>query len=825
MRRNIIIAIILFLVAGVTCGIIYLNKVYLPTKIKNQLIKGLEDSLGYNVEISRVKYSIFEGIIIENISVYDKVKDKANTVLEVPRTSFNFLLLPILKEKKVIIPGIHIKSPSLYIRYQTDNQFNLSRISAHPPKQGETGKSGYSFLVYKITISKASVIFEDEHFNPRITRAIKDLDINLGISKFTKIAFSAKGNITGGKGPVSKLALKGDYNFLAKELNAKLNLANLAIPDLNPYLFLLPLYIPSGTITNADLGIKFKDKIAGLNGSMDIKELIMHQDKTIFKGDINISPNLNYSLEKKSLDYKIRLNLLKDNLSGIPYVDKLNNVSGYIDIAPDRLWTDNLNLQVLDANLAIKGALDNFKAPYLKVEVSIPEVKLENITPLFPAFEKNITISGNAKAHINMDGNIKAPGLNMKARLDVANAKLENTALKEPVSDIKGTINLTSSTAYSKGLTFNYRGTAYNLDAGVIDFQAPRVNLTLTSKDMNLESDIKIKDKLVSINKLNGKYIDSAFDITGDLDINDSTNPLFNLSTKIKVNSKDILVFLPQKTSDSLDKVKLEAELNIAGTLQGRAKDYKKWEINLENSKGNFSLYNLKFSDLYFILSQKDGLLSISQFSASGYSGILKAGFAANLNAATPPYTVKLELSALDLAKLKPDLKIKEDIAGILEIRVDSTGNFKGTEQIKGRGYLTVKDGRLWKLNLFKGIGELLFLPVYEKIVFSQATADFDIQDNFIQTDNLKLTSDMMALDCKGKLGFNGELDFTVYTQVNKELIRDSSDMRKFATAVLGQLGSALTIRITGTIQKPSYKVIPVAMDIIKSIKDFISSK
>jgi hypothetical protein len=126
---------------------------------------------------------------------------------------------------------------------------------------------------------------------------------------------------------------------------------------------------------------------------------------------------------------------------------------------------------------------------------------------------------------------------------------------------------------------------------------------------------------------------------------------------------------------------------------------------------------------------------------------------------------------------------------------------------------------------LFKGLGELFLLPDYEKVIFKEAEATFNIEDKAVYTESLRLASDQLNLDCKGKLGFDGGLDFTIYTQVNKNLVKDSSDIRKFTSAILGELSNAISIRLSGTIQKPKYSLVPIAADLIKNIKDFFLGK
>ena len=164
-------------------------------------------------------------------------------------------------------------------------------------------------------------------------------------------------------------------------------------------------------------------------------------------------------------------------------------------------------------------------------------------------------------------------------------------------------------------------------------------------------------------------------------------------------------------------------------------------------------------------------------------------------------------------------------MAGILNIDANIVGNFQDQATMKGSGNISIQGGRFWQLNLLKGLGELFLLPDYEKIVFKEAVAEFNIENKAISTQDLELVSDQLKLDCEGSLAFDGSLNFTAYAQVNKELIRESSDLRKFTAAILGELGNAISIKIDGTIQKPKYRLVPMPLDLIKHIKDFFLGK
>ncbi len=826
MKRKITIGIVLVLIFAASSGIIYLNNVYLPIKVKNQLANSLATYLNYNVEIEKLKYSPIRGAVIQNIVVYDKVKDKDNTILTIKEASFHILFLPLIKERKIIIPIIHIDSPYLNIRYQQDNTFNFSKIFLPKPKPKNKPKVRSSFLIYKINIFDGKGTFADEHMTPKFSKTIQDLDIVLGIRQLTKIGFLIDGKILTDKGAITALTLRGDYNLLLKEVNSKLNLANFVITEFNPYLKALPFSVAGGTIDNCALEFKFKNNLISLKGVISTKGLALREENLALTGDINIEPDLSYAIDKKTIDYKANIKFIQAALNGLQYLDKINNISGDLVLTKNRLRTDNLKLQALESTFMLKGTFESFINPYLKLNFKSDQFNLEKIPAILPFKIEGLNLNGIASVQINIEGYTKKPPMDIAANFHMEDARLQAALLKDPISNIKGDVNVTQDIIGWPNLSFNYLNVAYTSTGKLVNFKTPEINFDLNSKDLTLKSGLKIKDKIITIMALTGKYANSKFYLEGNIDTLDKSDPNLYLSTKLNFNPADALVFMPPALSENLKKIKLDGILNIEGTINGRAKDYKNLNLAFKATSDAFSLYNLKFSGLSFNLDEKDGVVNVNRFLASGYSGTVTMDIVSDLKPDAPTYALKFNSSGIDLAQLKSDMNSKDkDLAGTLNLSADLSGNFKDLGSMKGNGLLSIKEGKLWQLNLFKGIGELFLLPDHEKIIFKDAFGEFSVQDKSISTENLRLTSEQLNLDCKGKLGFDGALDFVIYTQANKNLIRDSTDIRKFTAAILGGLSSALTINVSGTIQKPKYKIVPVLVDVIKNIKDFFLGK
>lgn len=824
MKKNIIIFVVLALLVLSAAGIIYLNNVYLPVKIKGGLIKVAQDSTGLNAEIEKLKFSLIRGLIIENITLYDKTKDKENTVLSIKEIYFNFLLIPLIKTKTLIIPIIHINSPYIYARYKKDNAFNLEKIfSLKPAPAGQ--KKKFSFLVYKINIFNGKCLFEDERTTPAFSKTVEDFGVGLTISPFAKISFLLKGRLALAKNEFAKLSGRGEYSLTSKEVKANLELANLILPEFNPYLQALPFGVEAGRIDSAEFDFKFKGKIIGLKGISHFKNLALKKEGLTLTGDIDLEPDLTYALEKNEFDYKANAKLIKIGLAGLPRVEKINDISGGLALIKDKLSADNLKLQALDSTFTLKANIDNFASPYLKAALSCEELNLEKAFALVP-HPADLKLTGVSRADINFDGNLKKMPPDINARFDITDGKLQAALLKEPVTNIKGRLDLTVSTLNWQNFSFGYNNITYSSTGKLLNFMAPRISFALASKGLNLRSDLKIKDKLITLNVVDGEYLNSKFFVKGSVDAQDAANPLLGLDAKLKVDIADTLAFLPAGLKENIQKAKLEGNLNISGSLNGKAKDFKDWNMSLRTSSDAVSLYGLKFTGLYFNLRQRNQLLGISAFSASGYGGQIKMQFDSDLKTEVPAYALKLSAQRIDLAKLKTDTGFKDkDITGILNIDANLYGDFKDTANLKGTALVSAIDGRLWQLGLLKGLGDLVFIPDYEKIIFKEGAGRFDIGNKFISTENLQLTSEQLKLNCKGKAGFDGSLDLTVYNEVNKELVKESTDIRKFVTAILGQLGNNIVVKVSGTLQKPKYSIVPLPVDMIKSIKDFILGK
>ena len=133
---------------------------------------------------------------------------------------------------------------------------------------------------------------------------------------------------------------------------------------------------------------------------------------------------------------------------------------------------------------------------------------------------------------------------------------------------------------------------------------------------------------------------------------------------------------------------------------------------------------------------------------------------------------------------------------------------------------MTIKDGHLWELALFKGLAKLLFIQEFQNVVFREAGGDFTIANRRIHTNGFELRSAPVSFICNGWMDFNGNLDLDMGAQFSPQTIEESGSLNKTITALLTQTGEYLTIKVTGNIKEP--RLIPSPVGMIKKATDIL---
>ncbi|MDI6605789.1 MAG: AsmA family protein, partial [Candidatus Omnitrophota bacterium] len=145
----IVLLILILLVAG---GLIYLNKVFLPTKIKSYLIDGLKEKTQKEVTLEALNFSIFKGLVIKNLVL----SDKEGVIAKIEKASCGFLILPIFR-KTFLIPSLKIESAFLFLERRKDKTFNLQEL--FPRDAAADKKPAFNLFVRRVTVRGGRIRF------------------------------------------------------------------------------------------------------------------------------------------------------------------------------------------------------------------------------------------------------------------------------------------------------------------------------------------------------------------------------------------------------------------------------------------------------------------------------------------------------------------------------------------------------------------------------------------------------------------------------------------------------------------------------------------
>ena len=131
----------------------------------------------------------------------------------------------------------------------------------------------------------------------------------------------------------------------------------------------------------------------------------------------------------------------------------------------------------------------------------------------------------------------------------------------------------------------------------------------------------------------------------------------------------------------------------------------------------------------------------------------------------------------------------------------------------------------MWEFNPLKKLGDFLFIPKHEALIFREAKGNFDIYDQKIYVENLILKSDIIILSCTGNMDFSGNLDFEItpkppIVQTVEETAQDLGNYEKFFAGIFSEAGGIFIIKLTGTIKEPKFEKKIIAMDVLDKVKD-----
>lgn len=811
--RKIIIALI-FLIILVSAGVIYLNEIVLPVKVKSLIIQTVEKETKKKAAIGSIYLNIFKGIVLRDCAIFDGT----TKIINIQELSCRFLLLPIFKDKKLIIESIKVNSPVLQLERLPNNTLNIQELFPAPQKQ--TAKSKFSVLIYKVVIKNGKVNFKDSTLSPPFAKGIENIDIIIHLALPASVKFDFEAKIPSQQ--TIALAAEGEYKIIDKILTA-----NLRINRLNPAVFLayqkqFGLIFKDGLI-NSITNLTLKDNIIKANTEISNTGLVLVKENITATIDSLLKADITYGLSDKQLLYSGKLDINRLDISGIDKIGKINNLTASVNFNQDGLNSDNIKTDILNLPAQAKFTLTDFKSPQIKINAQT-DFELQKAQKILTE-QLNIAIAvqltGKGGLQIKIESSKPTGELLTEGLLNLIDASA-NVNKDMTLNDINGKINFNLNSARWEKLMFNYAQKAYSASGDIKNFKEPQITLSLSSDELSADAKFNIKDRLINFSELKGKYLNTAFSIEGTIDTKSPEGLPVKVSAAIILDLEDLRRPLA-KYKGALEAAKLTGIMHADIKLAGNIKNWKSCYCQAAITSPSIHAYGLKSGDLSLNYTQENGMGEITSLQLNLYEGTASAAAKINLLSENMPFKIDAAVGDVKLQAFKLDTPLEDkNISGNIQASLKLNGFASDISRLSGAGRVLISEGKLWDIDLFKGIGQLIFTKEFSNIVFSEASCDFVIQDKFIATDDLKLASNVVVLKGQGKVGFDSSLDAAINAAVNENLVPATGTFKDVTTAIIGEAAKFGEIRLSGTIQHPKYKFHSAVKDVIQGLADFL---
>jgi uncharacterized protein involved in outer membrane biogenesis len=191
---------------------------------------------------------------------------------------------------------------------------------------------------------------------------------------------------------------------------------------------------------------------------------------------------------------------------------------------------------------------------------------------------------------------------------------------------------------------------------------------------------------------------------------------------------------------------------------------------DIEYTAGTFIGAVTELTDLTVKLTLQDGSLSISPLTAGVGAGNLDGSISLDGSQATPPLSISLTGSEMDLAHLLAGAGMKDKIVGPMDLRIDLAGAGASPRalaaSLDGEIYSSVYNSRILKAAVDEAVGETISGLLASDggwIVLDCAVFDYGVTDGLMQTNAGYIASGPVTVITEDTINLGTEeLDLTV---------------------------------------------------------------
>ena len=477
LKKTILILILISTI--LTVGLVYLNEVLLPTKLKDILIKKITQEIGREILISDLRYVPLKGLVITELTVFEK-NQKKEPFLSVKEASISILYIPALMSKKVNIPSLVIKNPIIRITKHRTNEWNFSDLLSLKKTNNE--KSQITAYIGGLKIINGTFIFSDKNLFKEPIEIIENINLsaNLALPKGARADIRI---MPSAKNPL-KLISSINCQFDSGDFLSTLNVENFSLKKLAPYIKTSNLHLKDSSVSIAALDISRRNKKTTAKGKASLgKTHLATENETHFSSTPSISID-ELTIENGILSCLGNLYLHKsviiddkNKIEGtISYNFNLKKKGQMIDSSGD-LTIENLKGKFNAKTLSSKNVKGKAELKYNgKILESFLDMQAQNTVIEFP---DKTQFSGNPalKANITFNSISRKTPLKYSGSITTSSALLTHLPYLKNAQNIKGILNFENNKISSPEIFTLIKNTPLKLSGELTNFQKPILSI------------------------------------------------------------------------------------------------------------------------------------------------------------------------------------------------------------------------------------------------------------------------------------------------------------------------------------------------------------
>jgi hypothetical protein len=559
----------------------------------------------------------------------------------------------------------------------------------------------------------------------------------------------------------------------------------------------------SGSIKTDKLLFNLDDDIIKITTTLNSSngKVVLDHHK-IIEANPQLELNLQMPLnDPKQTIYKGSITLSDGHIQGFAPIQSLGNIELDTDFQNDEATINALSVNILDTNLRINGTVKDFKHPLLNIIAEADELNLSKIEDIAPQLVKQygLVFDGTSFVKVKFEGLASDPlAGKILAVASVKNASISSSKLHQQIKNITGIIEATPDSLKWRDTTASYQGRKYNLSGSLENFKNPRIITTLSGPGLELNADLVKKNDLVTINSLSGKYLNAAFNSKGTITLPVGHEPVFDINSNISFLLEDLIKDLPAVQRTSIQPLHPTGVVSMTANLEGTALDWKNYSINATITGPVVRLAGYSLTDMKIGINQNKGKIKNLTFDGKLYDGTVHAVGSLDF-AGKMPYELAFNIDNTDMRKLKMDSPLKmEEIDGkffLTTIAHGTVADFKNN--LHATGSMAIRDGFLAEFNIFKGLLSVLNdVMRLGQVEITDVESNFTIDDQKINTDNLRLKGPTIVLLGKGWVNFDQMCDLNITVDLSSGVV----------PAIADDVLKTLNIHIYDKIADPKFK-------------------